>query len=258
MPIPQINAEATIQQTKKQLDAFWQNVPFAPYEKKGVLFSEMLFLLAAAIEAHPPRIFESGRARGVSTFWLGTIFPESEIVSIEIDPDSPDITYAAKNVSALSNVDCRFGDARQILLDEVRPADIVFIDGPKGWRAIRLVLEVLDNCKPQAIFLHDCYQGSLERHFLDRWDTGAFYSDNSTFLELVRPIDETCWEHRKQEQADEFPAPYISPIGHSGSYGPTLACIPYNKSLNYTKLLWKARITGVKNGLESSIRKRLK
>jgi len=81
-----INIAAT-----EALSAFQRRVAGIPYERKGILYSEMFFLYLCAQAAKPARIFESGRARGQSTLLLSAIFPDLDVVSIQSVADSPDV-----------------------------------------------------------------------------------------------------------------------------------------------------------------------
>lgn len=252
------NLKETLSRIECLIPEFRERIHGAPYEIKGVLFSEMLFLAATVGDSCPARIFESGRARGISTFWLGSLFPKSQIISVELDKDSPDVEYAARILAPLDNVDCRFGDACRILSSEVSAQDIVMIDGPKGWRALRLAFRLLSYNRPRAVFLHDCHRGSLERTFLDRRVPEAFYSDQPDFVEATREVDAPCWTQRADRGIKDFPKPYHGPSGPCESYGPTLACLPGSTLQNASRrLLWAVRIEGVRDRLSRSLRKRV-
>ena len=99
----------------EMLSAFQRRVAGIPYERKGILYSEMFFLYLCAQAAKPSRIVESGRARGQSTLVLSTIFPDLDVVSIESDADSPDVQVAQERLRGRDNVSMRFGDATRIL-----------------------------------------------------------------------------------------------------------------------------------------------
>src|SRR5712671_459902 len=114
----------------EMLPAFQRRVAGIPYERKGILYSEMFFLYLCAQAAKPNRVVESGRARGQSTLLLSTIFSDLHVVSIESDPRSPDVQVAQERLRGRNNVSLRFGDATHILPAEVRQGDIILIDGP--------------------------------------------------------------------------------------------------------------------------------
>ncbi|MEI8289515.1 MAG: class I SAM-dependent methyltransferase [Verrucomicrobiota bacterium] len=228
----------------------------APYEAKGVLFSEVLFVLAATGTGTPQTVFESGRAAGVSTFLLSTCFPKSKIVSIERDEHSPDVGLATKNLKGLANVDCRFGDSRTLLLEMVQPADIVVIDGPKEYRALRLALTLLWQRQPKMVFIHDCYRGSIERHFLDKNVPGCLFSDQKEFVQRYRKFDAKCWEKTNSMIREGVFIPHLN-HGKGASYGPTFACLPYNPKLPFRKLLFQLRLADMLNRVTRSVSKKL-
>ena len=122
-----------------------------------------------------------------------------------------------------------------MLPELVKPGDLVFIDGPKHHRALRLAFALLNHQKPAAVFIHDCYEGSCERDFLKSGVPGVFFSDDPRFVERVWHLDEKCWALREKLSTDEFRVPYVS-HGKPSSYGPTLACIPANPGLNFPRL----------------------
>jgi hypothetical protein len=214
-----LSIEETLARAPGAIQDFEKKMASAPYEEKGVLFSEIFFLSAAVASLKPARIFESGRARGVSTFLLGVCFSESRIVSIEFDRNSPDVPIATANLRGLNNIECLFGDAQKMLPEMVKPGDIVFIDGPKHHRALRLAFRLLCRQRPAAVFIHDCFEGSCERDFLKSGIPGVFFSDDPRFVELCRHLDEKCWSLRKGLASDEFQVPYVS-HGRPSSYGP--------------------------------------
>ncbi len=244
----------TLANAPAALQEFERRAAQAPYEEKGVLFSEVFFLHAAVAPLQPRRVFESGRARGVSTYLLGACFPESEIVSIEFDRTSPDVAIAAANLRQSENVQCLFGDAQQMLPTIVKPGDVVVIDGPKHFRALRLAFRLLCQQKPAAVFIHDCFLGSCERTFLAKGVPGVFFSDDAEFVRRYRHLDEKCWALRKDLASDEFRVPYVCQ-GQSSSYGPTFACIPYDPSLNYFALKFRLLFAGFSHRLRKSLAK---
>lgn len=228
---------------------FARTVADIPYERKGVLYSEMLFLQAALGASPPARIVESGRARGQSTHLLAACFPRSEIHSVERDPDSPDVPVAAARLASYKNVRLLFGDSMRMIPELVQPGDAVLIDGPKGYRALRLAFDVLARCRPAAVFIHDCGLGSQERNFLDRHVPGTLYSDARPFVERHASLDAPC------VALDPDVASVQREAGRS--YGPTVACLPYDAQMDYAALRRRAEVAGLFDRLGSAVRRRL-
>lgn len=194
-----------------------------PFEQKGVLFSEMLFLGACLDGKKPSRIIESGRARGQSTHVLALMFPETEIASIEYDEKSPDCPIAAHRLAPFKNVKLLFGDSTKLIPAMLREGDVVLIDGPKHFRAIRLALELMSTGKPEAVFIHDVDRSVPERHYLDCGVPGVLYSDDDAFVKEFRSLDDKCWPVGGAH--DTAWEPYQFGVGDLKSYGPTMGCL---------------------------------
>src|SRR5512133_4169593 len=97
-----------------ELAQFQRLIAGVPYERKGILFSEMFFFWLCARTLRPRRILESGRARGQSTLILSHCFPDAEILSVEYDRNSPDVAVAAERLQGRDNVRQLFGDATRL------------------------------------------------------------------------------------------------------------------------------------------------
>lgn len=208
------------------------------YERKGVLFSEMLFVFAVLRRLAPARIIESGRARGQSTHLLAACFPATPVISIEFDAQSPDVTVAAERLRPFSNVELMFGDATGLLPKMLRPGDAVMIDGPKGFRALRLALRLLNlgQAAPLAMFIHDSGHGSVERDFLARSLPHTLYSDETQFVRRFAYLDRAC-----AALDPELLHPDAAP---GTSYGPTFACVLPEAGTNYAALRMRLALRG--------------
>ncbi len=204
-----------------------------PYEEKGVFFSEMLFVFAAVGLAPTPLVLESGRARGQSTYVLGKIFPESKIVSVEFDRDSPDVPIAEGRLKSFEHIELLYGDSQKLLFKHLKQDAVIIIDGPKGFRALRLALQLLMTGKARMVFVHDVYRGLATRRFVEQNVPGALFSDHKAYVESFKQIDEPCWRAFDEMGDMEWrPKDVKSP-----SYGPTFACLPYDPNASYGKLL---------------------
>jgi predicted O-methyltransferase YrrM len=211
----------------QELGAYRGRIGGVPYERKGILFSEMFFLTLCARRARPARILESGRARAQSTLLLALSFPELPIVSLEHDPRSPDVPVAAARMQPYRNVELQFGDATRILPAIARRGDVALIDGPKGFRAVRLALRLLAQARIAMLFLHDVLRGSPERAFLERWLPGTLYSDDPRFARVAHVLDAA---------ADDLPeARRWRGDGPAAGYGYSLACLQYSPRAAYRR-----------------------
>ena len=55
---------------------------------------------------------------------------------------------AAERLRESGNVECRFGDSLLLLPELVEAGDVVLIDGPKDFRALKLAFRLLRGGKP--------------------------------------------------------------------------------------------------------------
>lgn len=206
-------------------DPFRSAIQGLSYENKGILHSEMLFLLACSRVRPFGRILESGRARAQSTRVLAALFPDRPIVSVEFDPNSPDVAVAAARLKGLSHVELLFGDSMTLLPQKLQDGDLVIIDGPKHFRSLRLALKLLATGKPSFVFVHDLHRPTPERDYLERYLPDTLFSDEPAFVERFRSLDEECWALRDASGSEGW-KPHWFEGREMVSYGPTLACIP--------------------------------
>ena len=223
--------------------AFEALIAGVPYERKGILFSEMFFFWLCARTIQPRRILESGRARGQSTLILSLCFPDAEILSVEYDRNSPDVAVAAERLQGRSNVRQLFGDATRLLPQMARPGDAALIDGPKGYRGLRLALRLLADGNTPLVFMHDTAAGSQERRYLSRHLPEAVYSDLPAFAEAAHCLDRGAW--------NELPeANRWTPAGApAAGYGFSLACLPHRGKRSYRWLQLRAILAGLSHRL---------
>ncbi|HEX8591411.1 MAG TPA: class I SAM-dependent methyltransferase [Candidatus Paceibacterota bacterium] len=214
----------------ESLPQFRQIVGNVSYEAKGILDSEMFFLRLCLKDGFDGRILESGRARGQSTLVLALLFPRARIISIELDPRSPDVSVAQERLSGHKNVDLRFGNAEEILPTEIAPGDVVLIDGPKMFRAVRLAIRLLASGRPDAVFMHDMKVGTPERVFLTRFFPEALFSDARTLAKVTHELD-------KNALTERAPLTRLEEVTGDFGYGYSLTCLPRVPRKSYRLLL---------------------
>lgn len=213
-----------------------------PYERKGIPNSEMFFLWLCALPSKPTRILESGRARGQSTLMLARCFPDTEIISVEHDPNSPDVAVAAERLRGEANVNLLFGDAVSILPKIAKNGDIALLDGPKGFRGIRFALDLLATGKLPLVFVHDVGPGTTERSFLERFLRGARYSDEPAVVTHTHVLDDE--EAMAIPVANRYAATELP--GSPAGYGYGLACIPHDVAVSYRWLQIRSIATSLR------------
>jgi Putative methyltransferase len=181
--------ESLLNRSPSLLADFQSAIGGLAVEKRGVAHMEMFFVYVLAAAARPQQIIESGRGRGQSTIVLGKCFPNSRIISVENDAQSSDATFALDRLSGFRNVECLFGDSRDIIPKYLTPGIVVVIDGPKEFRALKLMTKLMRTGKPSMVFIHDLYAGSHERRFLERYFPDAIFSDHWDFVRQYSFLD---------------------------------------------------------------------
>lgn len=227
-----------ILQAESRREEFSRLVAGIPYERKGILNSEMFFLWLCAQSVKPRRVLESGRARGQSTLILARCFPDAEIISVEYDRNSPDVPVAEARLRGEANVKLLFGDATRLLADLAQPGDIALIDGPKGFRGVRFALDLLAGGRVPLVFVHDAGPDSAERRFFEAALPAARYSDEPLIAAKTHDLDD-------EAAADIPPAYRYAARGGGTGYGYGLACLPHLAGTRYGWLRMRAILAGL-------------
>jgi hypothetical protein len=109
--------------------------------------------------------------------------------------------------------------------------DIVLIDGPKGFRAIRLALSLLRYKNVSKIFMHDNTYGTKERNFLESEMPHVKFSDHQLLSKISHKLDKPF--------KLELPVIYnYTPKKH---YGSSVTLIENNRRYNILYLTLKTR-----------------
>jgi hypothetical protein len=229
----QITLAGCLQRAETLLERFLVLMAGVPYDNEGIPMSEMFFLLSVLGDA-PRRILESGRGGGQSTDVLGHWFTGASVISVEENDRSPKARAAVARLAPLANVDCRFGDSRELLPALLQAGDAVLIDGPKEFRALKLAFQLLATGRPRVVFIHDLHVDSPSRRFLDAQVPHAFCSDEPAFVERYAHLDTLNGARPKEHWLK----------GGNRGYGPTLACIPGDAAggVDYGRLLGRLRL----------------
>ena len=200
------------------------------YESRGVLHSEMLAACSACDELDVDLIIESGRARGQSTLTFAKYFQDkgADIISIDYKDNhyfnEEDDEYACSRLTPYENVEVMYGDGCRIIPEIVKyhtgKRIAVFLDGPKGLRAVELIKELIDNNANVAVaFLHDTMKGTPQREELEHSFKRVFFTDDEEYVACFSEFDNGCRE-------DGHWRPYWNRnYGTIDSYGPTLTVI---------------------------------
>lgn len=201
------------------------------YELKGVLYSEALFIAACLYEKEINKILESGRARGQSTLLLAKMFPETEIISYEYDQNSIDVSVANSRLSRFSNVKLKFGDSLTELPRTAEYNDVVVIDGPKMFIALRLALKLLSANKAQHVFIHDLHKNEPCRRFIDIFLRESLFSDYKSFAEVSSRLDNQVIDLIPEENR-------LMGLKTDFGYGFSMGYLPYSPKRYYLFLYY--------------------
>lgn len=190
-PTPPFTLEAVLQRADDLLPEYRTAITGIAPEAGfgGVWESEMLLFYAAVKPFAPKQILESGRGRGKSTSILARCFPDAQIISVELDANTPNAVAAEEKLKSCPNVKLLSGDSHAVLPEHLQKGDVVLIDGPKDFNAVLLALEVLRTGKPCAVFMHDFPAGAPARKFVARHWPDAFFSDDQS-LQRFRSLDD--------------------------------------------------------------------
>lgn len=242
---PAMDYEKLRKAAASERERFGELLAGIPYERKGILYSEMFFLWLCVrqLSIKPKRILESGRARGQSTLILARMFPDTEIVSIEYDRNSPDVPVAVDRLKNCKNVRLLYGDATRLMPKMIEQGDIVLIDGPKGFRGLRLAIELIGSSMAPLVFVHDTIAGSNDRKFLEHYLPNTLYSDNPTLAAQTHQLDFAT--------DTDIPEPLRFSIDRS-HYGYSLACLSRSASFSTRHLLLLAAWAGFRERWQRS------
>src|ERR1044072_1892309 len=102
-----LSKSAVAQRADALLPEYQQIIERIPPEAGfgGIWESEMCLLYAAIKPLAPKKILESARARAKSTLILARCFPQSQIISVEYEPESENAPAAEGKLKNESNVD---------------------------------------------------------------------------------------------------------------------------------------------------------
>jgi hypothetical protein len=237
--------EQLLGDAERLLPSYLERTSNLTHAHKGIRRSELFFFYALARPLAPQRIVESGRARAQSTFVLSRLFPQTPIISLESDKTSPDVALAAERLRDCENVECRFGDSIELLPKMVEAGDVILIDGPKDFRALKLAFRLLSNELPAAVFVHDLWLGSSPRRFLERELRNALLSDDPRWVERYTMLDSTR------------ALPAIVSSGLRFAYGATLGYFERGAE-NYRHVLRRCRAAQGRDRLRENVCKLLR
>lgn len=178
------------------LGSFTERVLPLEYQQRGILLSEGLAFCAMCDLFQIQVIMESGVAGGRSTEIWARYFNQTiyAIDNCKLYGESL-FEGTKKRLAQYPNIKFMMGDSfvtipklLQSVGGNVRTA--LLIDGPKGPRA----MELAESCfklpsPPIFVGIHDMCR-EFDNHLMDQWSSTFFYTDDPTFQEAYRHLDE--------------------------------------------------------------------
>ena len=209
------------------------------YEDRGIYNSELVLICSLMKLSELNNIFESGRARGHSTYVLSEFLKDqvnSKVVSVDFERNI-DTDFSEGRLAPYTKTKLRYGHANVLLKEIVEteiPKDLgyaVLLDGPKSINAIYLAARLIRSrhC-PSIIFIHDMrrYEGgekpSFHRFLCQTLFDRVFFSDDFEISPEVFSADRSVFI-QKESGRHNSNEPYVKNFLPTGSYGPTLAVI---------------------------------
>jgi hypothetical protein len=208
------------------------NIPFQSYLKsftskvmqsnnriaRGILNSEGFAFCALAEFLDIDFIIESGVCNAGSTVIWAKYFSNIPIVAIDIALTST----AAIRTCLYHNITLIQADSRKVISEIIHNFSdqkfAIFIDGPKGDRAIKLAVSLFDKPQVQLIGIHDLYQRLYNQVFPARQLFNSlpykkFCTDDAEFIEEFSFLD-------NDKDGNSYPKPDKYSL-----YGPTMGLI---------------------------------
>jgi hypothetical protein len=198
-----------------------------PYVPRGILNSEAAFMLSYMKALNVNMFVESGRAFGQSTYLIAKYAPHVEVHSTERYRDTAEEKEAIERLAGLGNVHLHYGTAADVLpgviASEPDRCVAVFLDGPKGAPAIRLMIELSSHPSVAVGFIHDMRrinngEPADYRAMAEEAMPHPFFSDDEAVVSKLCHLDAEAVRH--EVCGDEWFKTW-------GSYGPTVGAFSF-------------------------------
>lgn len=197
------------QQARRSISSFRGCVLPIPWTPRGILTSEGFAFCTMASLYRVDVVIESGICNARSTeMWARYLVPPAaDIVAIDWK-----ITNEARARLSGYGVSLVEGDATEILLPEIaqRPNRRVgvFIDGPKGEKAVALAMDCMKLPQVAFVGVHDMARLLLgephkARAIMEEWDGPKWFTDAQWFVEAYADLDADD-SHLDEEQGTRW------------------------------------------------------
>lgn len=218
-------------QCKKSFPKFMERAGNVPWQERSILMSEAFAFCAIGDLFDIDVIIESGIYLGRSTEIWANYFSDKSIYAIDCKLKQE----AVERLKGYNNVILIEGDGFELLKQlsaKLAPRRIgIFMDGPKGCKALRFGLDISKHQNVEFFALHDVHKmkrgkRSEVRELFEILTASAFFTDEKWFVDNYSEIDknESNWDG--QQGLIWMPFKLISKDGNHnrvlGSYGPTI------------------------------------
>ena len=197
-----------------------QQIAADPYERRGILHSEMALIIETCQRLGVKAVVESGRARGQSAYMLAKYMPDVAVHSVELR-DHPDEAFARERLAGFANVNLYCGDGNTLVPMIARQQMVctaILCDGPKGAAAVDIIARCFELPHVAVGFVHDMRKldhGGPSPHrayALERFPDAKFSDDPK--------LDRLSWLDANVVAAGGPCGP--AHVAEFGSYGPTV------------------------------------
>lgn len=173
---------------RNKVESFKERVLPFEYVETGITLTEGFSFCMISDFFEIDMILESGTARGISTEIFGKYF-KIPIKSVDITSLYGINTHnnTVNRLSKYKNIECIIGDGLLVLpslIEKNKDKKIgLFLDGPKGDKAINLSKKCFEYKNVKFVGIHDtCHPSNY--HLMDKWEKTVLYSDNPNFNEF--------------------------------------------------------------------------
>jgi len=204
------------------------------WEPRGILLSEGFAVCSFCDLFEIDLLIESGIYNGRSTKIWAEYLQDKKVIAI----DKNILPSTRSSLSTYNNLDMMEGDANRLVLlaiNQNKEKRIgVFIDGPKGIKAINLARKIMRSNNVYFVGIHDmcknnksnCTVKSEAREEMERESNyKAFFTDEEDFVHRYSYLDDLEINSFDQEQNLSWEPFFIKRDGKIidlGSYGPTI------------------------------------
>lgn len=214
----------------KSLPIFIKRVANVPWRDRSILLSEAFAFCAIGDLFNIDVVLESGVGFGRSTEIWANYFASKKVFAVDCELKN-EVIIRLKHYSNLTLIK---GDGSIILNDLLgRLGNFkigIFMDGPKGERAVNFGRKVLTYNNVQFFALHDvCKIKKKARTYFKELGRNLFFTEEKWFIEKYSKIDrnESNWD--ESQKLRWIPFGLLKKEGNKirnlGSYGPTIGFV---------------------------------